>query len=82
MYTRWSLPIHTIITLVRAKHILQWGIKAKKKKKTTTPYTKCNNHTTRAKNYKLKGEINFSSPKSAPWIKTITIDAAEKLNKS
>lgn len=30
MYTRWSLPIHTIISLVRAKHILQWGIKAKK----------------------------------------------------
>jgi len=29
MYTRWSLPIHTIIPLVRAKHILKWGIKAK-----------------------------------------------------
>jgi hypothetical protein len=78
MYTRWSLPIHTIISLVRAKHILHWGIKAKK---TTTPYTKCNNHTTRAKNYKLKGEIHFISPKSAPWIKTIKVDAAESETK-
>ena len=31
MYTRWSLPIHTIIPLVRAKHVLQWGINAKEK---------------------------------------------------